>query len=82
MHKLKWISEEKESFERIKQAIIQAPILISPYYSKEFMIFSFASENTIVVVLMQRNEQGYEQPISFFRKTLRDSELKYDIIEK
>jgi hypothetical protein len=46
------------------------------------MIFSFASENTIVVVLLQRNEQGYEQPISFFRKTLRDSELKYDIIEK
>jgi hypothetical protein len=46
------------------------------------MIFSFASENTIVVVLLQRNEQGYEKPISFFRKTLRDSELKYDIIEK
>jgi hypothetical protein len=46
------------------------------------MIFSFASENTIVVVLLQRNEQGYEQPISFFRKTLRDSELKYDIMEK
>jgi hypothetical protein len=31
---------------------------------------------------MQRNEQGFEQPISFFRKTLRDSELKYDIMEK
>jgi hypothetical protein len=46
------------------------------------MIFSFASENTIVVVLLQRNEKGYEQPISFFRKTLRDSELKYDIVEK
>jgi hypothetical protein len=46
------------------------------------MIFSFASENTIAVVLLQRNEQGHEQPISFFRKTLRDSELKYDLIEK
>jgi hypothetical protein len=79
---IKWIPEARESFERIKQAIIQAPVLISPDYSKEFMIFSFASENTIVVVLLQRNEQGYEQPISFFRKTLRDSELKYDLIEK
>jgi hypothetical protein len=72
----------RESFERIKQDIVQAPVLISPDYSKEFMIFSFASENTIVVVLLQRNEQGYEQPISFFSKTLRDSELKYDLIEK
>jgi hypothetical protein len=46
------------------------------------MIFSFASDNTIAIVLLQRNEQGYEQPISFFSKTLRDSELKYDLIEK
>jgi hypothetical protein len=46
------------------------------------MIFSFASEDTIVVVLLQRNDQGYEKPISFFNKTLRDSELKYDIMEK
>jgi hypothetical protein len=46
------------------------------------MIFSFASEDTIVVVLLQINDQGYEQPISFFSKTLRDSELKYDIMEK
>jgi hypothetical protein len=46
------------------------------------MIFSFASEDTIVVFLLQNNEQGYEQPISFFNKTLRDSELKYDIMEK
>jgi hypothetical protein len=46
------------------------------------MIFSFASEDTIVDVLLQRNNQGYEQPISFFSKTLKDSELKYDIMEK
>jgi hypothetical protein len=79
---IKWILEERESFERIKQAIVQAPVLISPDFSKEFMIFSSASENTIVVVLLQRNEQGHGQPISFFRKTLRDSELKYDLMEK
>jgi hypothetical protein len=79
---IKWIPEAKESFENIKQALIQAPVLINPNYSKEFLIFSFASEDTIVVVLLQRNDQGYEQPISFFNKTLRDSELKYDIMEK
>jgi hypothetical protein len=79
---IKWIPEAKESFEKIKQALVQAPVLIIPNYSKEFMIFSFASENTIVVVLLQRNEQGFEKPVSFFRKTLRDFELKYDIMEK
>jgi len=79
---IKWIPEDKEYFENIKQALVQALVLISPYYSKGFLIFSFASENNIVVVLLQRNEQGYEKPISFFKKTHRDSKLKYDIMEK
>jgi hypothetical protein len=66
----------------ILQVLLERQLSISPYYSKEFMIFSFASENTIAAILLQRNEQGYEQPISFFRKTIRDSKLKYDIMEK
>ena len=53
---IKWIPEAKESFEKIKQALFQAPVLIDPNYSKEFLIFSFASEDTIVVVLLQRND--------------------------
>jgi hypothetical protein len=78
---IKWIPEAKESFKKIKQPLVQAPFLISLDYSKGFMIFSFASEDTMVVVLLQRNEQGYEKPISLFNKTLRDSELKYDVME-
>ena len=31
---------------------------------------------------MQKNEDGYEQPISFFSKSLQVAELKYDINEK
>jgi hypothetical protein len=33
-------------------------------------------------VLLQKNEEGFEQPIAFFSKSLRDAELKYDIMEK
>jgi hypothetical protein len=79
---IKWTLEAKYSFEKIKQALIEAPVLISPDYSKEFLVFSFAYEDTIVVVLLQRNDEGYEKPISFFSKTLRYAELKYDIMEK
>ena len=46
------------------------------------MTFSFASQDTIVVVLLQKNADGLEQPIDFFIKTLRDSELKYNTLEK
>jgi len=45
-------------------------------------VFSFAFETTLVVVILQRNKDGDNQPISFFSKVMRDAELKYDIIEK
>ena len=64
--KVKWTNEAKES----------------PDYLKEFLIFSFASEHTIAVVLLQKNDEGFEQSIAFFSKSLRDVELKYDILEK
>jgi hypothetical protein len=34
------------------------------------------------MVLLQKNEEGFEQLISFFSKSLRDVELRYDIMEK
>jgi hypothetical protein len=33
-------------------------------------------------VPLQKNEEGHEQPIAFFSKSLRDDELKYYILEK
>ena len=56
--------------------------MIAPNYTKYFSIFSFATKDTIAVVLLQKNSDGLEQPISFFNKTLRDLELKYNIMEK
>jgi hypothetical protein len=81
-NKVKWTTEAKASFARIKKVISEAPVLASPDYLKDFMIFSFASEHTLVAVLLQKNEEGFEQPIAFFRKSLRDIELRYDIMEK
>jgi hypothetical protein len=79
---VKWTTEAKASFDHIKKVISEAPVLASPDYLKEFFIFSFASEHTLAVVLLQKNEEGYEQPIAFFSKSLRDAELKYNIMEK
>ena len=79
---IKWTIKAKQSFESIKQALTKAPVLISPDYTKDFIIFSFASEHTIATVLLQKNNQGFEQPIEFFCKSLRDASLKYNIMEK
>ena len=56
--------------------------MISLNYTKGFYIFSFASYDIVVAVLLQNNDEGIDHPISFFSRTLRDAELKYDPIEK
>jgi hypothetical protein len=81
-NKVKWTAESRNSFDQIKKALNEAPVLISPNYSKDFLIFSFASCDTVATVLLQKNVEGLEQPISFFSQALRDAEVKYDIIEK
>jgi ribonuclease HI len=81
-HEIKWTADPRKSFDQIKEALTEAPVLINPDYSKEFMIFSFASFDTIAVVLLQKNDQGQEQPIAFFSRALRDAELRYEIMEK
>jgi hypothetical protein len=80
--KIKWDPESRQSFEQVKRALTEAPVLISPDFTKDFYLFSFASEHTIAVVLLQKNSEGYEQPISFFSKSLRDATLNYNIMEK
>ena len=79
---VKWTLEAKQSFELVKQALTQTPVLINPDFSKDFFIFSFASKHTIAIVLLQKNMMGQEQPLAFFNKALRDSPLKYNIMEK
>jgi hypothetical protein len=81
-NEVKWTTEPMESFVQIKRALTEAPVLISPDYSKDFLIFSFASCDTVATVLLQRNDQGQEKPIAFYNKALRDAELWYEIMEK
>jgi hypothetical protein len=57
-NEVKWTTKPRESFIQIKRALTEAPVLISPDYSKEFLIFSFASFDTVAVVLLQKNKEG------------------------
>ena len=79
---IKWTIDAKQSFNDIKKEITEDLVLVSPDFSKDFLIFPYAYEHTRVGVLLHKNQQNVEQPIAFFSKVLRDVELKYDIMEK
>ena len=74
-NEVKWTAEPREYFFQIKNPLTEAPVLISLDYSKDFLIFSFASYDTVATVLLQKNDQGQEKHISFYNKALRDAEL-------
>lgn len=79
---VKWTVKARESFTVIKRAFGEAPILNSPSYQKPFLMFYFASPNTVIAILLQKTEEEKEQAVAFFSQVLRDVELKYGIMEK
>ena len=51
-NEVKWDEDARKSFISIKSSLTKAPVLTSPDFSKEFLTFSYAFEDTIVVVLL------------------------------
>ena len=47
----KWTDLEKSAFNKIKTAISHAPSLKSPNFEKEFIVYTFTSDNSLAAVL-------------------------------
>jgi hypothetical protein len=57
---IKWTTEAHDSFDQIKKSLTKSPVLVSPDYSKDFLIFSFSSFDIVAIVLLQKNDEGLE----------------------
>jgi hypothetical protein len=78
----KWTPLEKEVFKNIKASIATAPSLRSPYFSKDFLLYTFTSDHSLAAVLMQKEEQGDEYPVAFMSIGLQGVELNYPPVDK
>ncbi|XP_059068759.1 uncharacterized mitochondrial protein AtMg00860-like [Cryptomeria japonica] len=81
-HPFKWTEEAKNSFERIKGSVANAPTLVNPNFTKDFILYCYASEHTMSGILLQLDEYGAEMPIAFMSTLLKKNELKYSPMEK
>ena len=70
----KWDSDQQESFEKLKQALISSPTLAYPDYSKQFVLETDASLKGLGTVLSQEDDQGKYRVISFASYTLKPFE--------
>jgi hypothetical protein len=78
----KWDDERKDAFRNIKSSISQAPVLRSPNFNRDFFLYTFASDQSLVAVLTQKDDDNNEAPMSFMSTNLQGDELNYPTIDK
>jgi hypothetical protein len=88
LHRLKgkgiqfeWGEEQQASFESLKGALCEAPVLQVPDFGKEFVLVTDASDIAVSAVLNQRIN-GQLAPMAFYSKMLGPTERRYSTYEK
>ena len=69
--------KEKEAFDKLKTALITAPVLAAYDETKPIVIRADASGVGIASILLQRGEDGSLHPIAYASRRLNKNELNY-----
>jgi len=77
-----WGPIENQSFNSIKKAIIDAPSLMSPDFSQDFTLYTFASDRSYAAILTQKNAERNEVPIAFMSSAFKGIELNYPAVDQ
>ena len=70
------------AFEALKKALLLAPLLRPPDYSRDFILYLVASESTIRVVLVQEDDELQEHVVYYLSHALAGPKLRYSHVEK
>jgi len=76
-----WTEKQQKAFEKLKERLINYPILQHPNYEKEFLVITDASGRGLGAVLAQKDEEGREYVVSYASRGLRGAEVNYPITE-
>lgn len=78
---ISWNSEAEKAFLEIKEMLITPPILVSPDFSKEFILQTDASDTAVAAVLAQTHPDG-EKVVAYFSHKLTTPQRNYHATEK
>ena len=80
--KYKWNNEHQQSFDLLKEKLINAPILKYPSFNQRFIIRTDASYEGIGGVLLQEDlETKKEHPVHYISRSLSKAEKNYGITD-
>src|SRR5713101_4005035 len=77
-----WDETAQLAFEALKKALLSAPLLRPPDYSRDFILYMATLESTIGVVLVQEDDKLVEHVIYYLSHALSRPELRYSHVEK
>ena len=77
-----WTSETQDAFRTLKDLLCKPPILVLPKKNVEFILDTDANNAAVGAVLSQKNEQGKEQVIAYYSKSLSRAERQYCVTRK
>ena len=77
-----WTSTCQAAFERAKDLLSSAPLLLAPKINKPFRLHVDASNVGAGAVLLQDDEDSVERPICYFSRKFSSYQLNYSTIEK
>jgi len=80
--RIEWTEEAMAAFEAIKAALVAAPVLAFPDFSRPFIICVDASKTTVGGCLAQLDSKGVERPIAYFSCNLSQAQRNYGITDK
>ena len=72
-----WGPEQAQAYDALRQALVEAPTLVHPDFSKPFIVDSDASQVALGGVCSQLDEHGREHPVAYASRNLSPSERNY-----
>lgn len=79
--KFQWTPECEEAFQKLKQALITAPILAMPDFNREFILTTDASNFAVSYFLSHKDDHGRERVIEYGGNALQENQLNWSVLE-
>ena len=76
-----WTLACEEAFVALKTALVTAPVLAFPDFSKDFVLVTDASSRSIGYVLEQSDSQGRRHPVGYGGRGLHGSESHFSVTD-
>lgn len=66
--KLEWTEVHQHAFEQLRDALINAPVLLAPDSSKDYLLHTDASKFAIGAILQQQDKDNNYRPVAYYSR--------------